>query len=137
MKRYADSNRTERKFDKGDWVYLKLQPYRQLTLAGVRNQKLGPKYYGPFEILQRVGTVAYRLNLPPKSTIHPVFHVSQLKSHVGNGQAVSPSIPMTGPKEMGQLVPQTILARRMVKQRNAVEVQLVIQWQNQEVEDAT
>lgn len=64
MKRFADEKRIERSFSVGYWVFFKIQPYRQITLAGNRNPKLSSKYYGPFEITDRIGEEAYRLNLP-------------------------------------------------------------------------
>lgn len=119
MKRNEDKHRNERKFNKGDWVYLKLQPYRQIIVGGMRNQKLSSKYYGPFEIIKRVGTVAYMLNLPPKSLIHHVFHVSQLKVKLGEAQIPSPTLPVLGPSLNLKSVPHLVLDRRMVKRRNS------------------
>ncbi|KAA3453248.1 hypothetical protein EPI10_009306 [Gossypium australe] len=47
------------------------------------NQKLSLKYFGPFLVMARVGKVAFRLQLPPSFRVHPTFHVSQLKKHIG------------------------------------------------------
>ena len=126
MKFYADKHRTERKFSVGDWVYLKIQPYRQITVSGMGNQKLNPKFFGPFEVLEKMGTCAYRLNLPDGSSIHPVFHVSLLKARVGPNQAIAPVLPLIEPKSDLLHLPQIIVARRMVKRRNSAVVQLLI-----------
>jgi hypothetical protein len=79
MKQHADKKRMERSFAVGDWVYLKLQPYIQVSVARRSTQKLGFKFFGPYQILSRVGNVSYKLKLPDSSCIHPVIHVSQLK----------------------------------------------------------
>ncbi|GAA0148147.1 hypothetical protein LIER_07669 [Lithospermum erythrorhizon] len=76
MKKYADLGRTERSFQQGDLVYLKLQPYRQNSISLRKNLKLAFKYYEPFEILEKIGSIAHKLKLPDSSIIHPVFHVS-------------------------------------------------------------
>jgi hypothetical protein len=76
MKRQADKKRTERVFAIGDSVYLKLQPYVQSSVAARSNNKLAFRFFGPYKILDKVGSVAYRLQLPDSSTVHPVFHVS-------------------------------------------------------------
>jgi len=83
MKTQADRHRSDKQLAVGAWVYVKLQPYKQHSLALRRNQKLGPNYFGPFPIVERVGAVAYKLQLPDHAKIHPVFHISLLKEHVG------------------------------------------------------
>jgi hypothetical protein len=83
MKKQADKHRTEREFAVGTMVYLELQPYVQLSVLPRTNLKLSFKYFSPFKILDRVGKVAYRLQLPNQSAIHPVIHVSQLKLVAG------------------------------------------------------
>jgi len=79
MKNQADKKRRDIEFQVGDVVFLKIQPYRLHSLAKRINQKLNPRFYGPFEVEERIGKVAYRLKLPPRSMIHPVFHDSLLK----------------------------------------------------------
>ncbi|KAA0033720.1 hypothetical protein IC582_013177 [Cucumis melo] len=65
MKKQADLHRRELKFRVDD-VYLKLRPYRQRSLTRKRCEKLAPKFYGPYRIIEEIGEVAYRLNLPPR-----------------------------------------------------------------------
>lgn len=64
MEQIYDSKHQDRKLCVGDWVYLKLQPYRQTSLTFRKNYKLSAWYFGPFEILEKIGKVAYKLNLP-------------------------------------------------------------------------
>ena len=65
----------------GDHVFLKLMPKRGVVRFGKRGKQL-PRFIGPFEILERIGTVAYRLALPPSmSGVHEVFHVSMLRKY--------------------------------------------------------
>jgi hypothetical protein len=73
IKQQADKSRSERQFAVGDWVYLKLQPYVQASLAPRSNQKLAFKFFGPFQVLDKIGAVAYKLALPASTFIHPVF----------------------------------------------------------------
>lgn len=55
IKIYVDRNLIEREFEEMDWVYLRLQLYRQQTLSARRNKKLAPRFYGPFQIEEKVG----------------------------------------------------------------------------------
>ena len=59
MKKYADQHHSERHFEVNDWVFVKLQPYIQSSLSQRANQKLAFKFFGPYRVVARVGTMAY------------------------------------------------------------------------------
>ena len=81
QKSYVDVRCRPLEFEVGDHVFLKVMPKRGVVRFGKRG-KLSPRFIGPFEILERVGTVAYRLALPPSmSSVHEVFHVSMLRRY--------------------------------------------------------
>ena len=76
MKQQANQHCSERIFDVGDWVFLWLQLYKQMSLKQAKkDNKLSPKYYGPYKVFQNIGTMAYKLELPAASRVHPIFHV--------------------------------------------------------------
>jgi hypothetical protein len=93
MKCQADKHWSEREFLVGSMVYLKLQPYVQSSVLPRSNHKLRFKYFGPYKVLDRVGSVAYHLKLLDNSSIHLTIHVSQLKPALGFKGMSSSSLP--------------------------------------------
>lgn len=84
MKTAADNHRMDVTYFVGDWVYVHIYPYRQSSVTDTRYHKLiGKRYYGPYKIMEVIGSVAYLLELPSTCRIHPVFHCSLLKPHHG------------------------------------------------------
>lgn len=128
FKKQADRNRTERSFEVGDSVLLKLQPYAQSTAVNRPCAKLAFKFYGPFKIIERIGKLAYKLELPVDSRIHDVFHVSQLKPYTPNYTPVFAELPEPPDLAASDIEPEEILERRMVKRGNHPIVQLRIRW---------
>ena len=64
MKWFTDKKRVDRSFEVGDWVYLRFQPYKQSLVQSRQFGKLAPYFYGPFQFVQKVGKVSYKLDLP-------------------------------------------------------------------------
>jgi hypothetical protein len=137
MKQIADKKRTEREFEEGDWVFLKLQPNRQNSVAIRKNLKLNPRYYSPFQISKMIGMVAYELKLPKGCLIHPVFHVSLLKKKVGDATIVSSKLPISDKEERMQIMPLAILDRKLMKKGNGAATAVLVQWSNLYPKDST
>ncbi|GKD94788.1 hypothetical protein Tco_1374625 [Tanacetum coccineum] len=90
QKSYADVRRKPMEFDVGNMVMLKVSPRKGIIRFGKRG-KLSPRYVGPFKIIERIGPVAYRLELPKKlHGFHNTFHVSNLKKCLADENLVIP-----------------------------------------------
>ncbi|XP_059461907.1 uncharacterized protein LOC132190901 [Corylus avellana] len=111
MKNYADLRISERKFEVGHMVYLWLQPYRQQSVVTCKSLKLSRLFYGSFQIICKVGEVAYDLDLPIEARFHPIFHVSQLKLKLGTTNYLLPKLPPVDLHGVLQPEPLKILAR--------------------------
>jgi hypothetical protein len=137
MKHFADQKRTFREFAVGDWIFLCLRPYRQMSATLCRNLKLSPRYYVPFQVIQKIGSVAYKLDLPSSSQIYPVFHVSLLKKKLGDRLTPLPDLPILTSE--GTLAPEleVILACRLKEKGNRAGAEALVQWKGTTEQDAT
>ncbi|XP_059068313.1 uncharacterized protein LOC131858861 [Cryptomeria japonica] len=137
QKIYADRKRTERTFEVGDFVFLRLQPYKQASIKKSGAEKLKPRFYGPYKVLRRIGEVAYEIELQKNSKIHNVFHVSRLKKVLG--QQVNPCIELPPLDDEGKLMlePEVILDKRERSLRNRTILEYLVKWKNLPEEDAT
>ena len=78
QKSYADMRRKDIRYEIDEKVFLKVSPWKKV-MRFEKNDKLSPRFIGPYEVIEKVGPVAYRLALPPKlEKIHNVFHMSML-----------------------------------------------------------
>ena len=88
QKSYADTRRRNLEFETGNHVFLKISPIKGIYRFGIKG-KLSPRYVGPFEILERVGKVSYKLALPPAlASVHNVFHISMLRKYIPNPEDI-------------------------------------------------
>ncbi|GKD18655.1 putative mitochondrial protein, partial [Tanacetum coccineum] len=122
MKSMADKHTSDREFNEGDWVYLKLQPYRQVTVRQSAQHKISTKYYGPFRVLKKIGKVAYKLELQSIAQVNDVVHVSQLKKCKEEVVTTMGSFPQCRDDGLIDVTPMAVLDRRMMKKKNRVVV---------------
>lgn len=137
MKQGADSKRRDVNFQVGDLVFLKLHPYRQQSLFRRPAQKLASCFYGPYKVEEKVGKVAYKLQLPTDARIHPVFHVSLLKKQVGESTVTSAELPPITDDGEFVLKPIAVLETRWVRKGSTFVEELLVQWEHLSKEDAT
>ena len=140
QKSYADKRREDLEFEVGDMVFVKVSPLRNVVRFGAVG-KLAPRFVGPFPIIERIGKMAYKVELPEKlAGVHNVFHVSHLRKCLHeSAEVVEPSMleDVEVEKEATlRKAPIRILGTETKKLRNR-EVRLVkVQWGEAE-EDAT
>ncbi|XP_068317376.1 uncharacterized protein [Pyrus communis] len=134
----ADRHATDRVYEVGDWVFLKLSPWRGVVQFG-KNGKLSPRYIGPYMVTERVSEVAYRLELPPKlARVHNVFHVSMLRHYVADPSRVIPPQPLEiNPDLTYDEEPVTIIDWKEKVLRNKSVMLVKVLWRNHSVEEAT
>lgn len=102
-----------------------------------KNLKSSTKFFGLYEVIRKLGPVAYILKLPATSKIHPVFHVSQLKKKIGEKVVSVKDRPFCS--DDGQILaePIVILDKKVIKRGNNAITQVLVQWANLSKEEAT
>jgi hypothetical protein len=135
---YANKRRRPLEFEVRNHVYLRVLPMKGVKRFGVKG-KLAPRYIGPFPILEKCGSVAYKIDLPPSlAGVHDIFHVSQLKKCLKT--PVDVVLPEVTPLEADLSYPEhpiKILDQKdRVMRRKTIKF-FKIQWSNHSEEEAT
>ena len=137
-KSYADVRRKDLEFDVGDKVFLKVAPMKGV-LQFEKKEKLSPCFVGSFEILERIGPLAYRLALPISLfVVYAVFHVSMLRKYVTDPSHVVDYAPLEIDENLSYAEqPVEILAKEVKMLRNRKIALVKVLWWNHKVEEAT
>ena len=138
QKSYADVRRRPLEFEIGDKVFLKVAPIRGIMRFGKKG-KLSPRYVGPFEVLERIGAMAYRLALPPPMAgVHDVFHVSMLRKYVADpSHILQQEVVKISPEAKYEELPIQILDRKSKELRNKKIWLVKVLWRNRATKEAT
>lgn len=133
MKVTTDKHRLDEQFAIGDKMFVKLQPYQQLSLAARKNEELSPRYYGPFALSGRIREVAYKLVLPTDSKVYLTFHVSQL----GRNHGVINSSPLLPSQLNADLELEELLGVRNNRPIGSREIEVLLKWKDLPLFEAT
>ncbi|XP_075515422.1 uncharacterized protein LOC142550067 [Primulina tabacum] len=133
---YAIRRRRPLEFQVGDFVFLRISPFRGVVRFGMRG-KLSPRFVGPYEIVEHIGTCACRLDLPQSfSGIHDVFHVSILRKYEPDpSHVIQPDEVQLDPSLSYTEYPVCILDRKDKVLRNKVIPLVRVQWSRHGVEE--
>ena len=138
QKSYADMKRKDIRYEIDEKVFLKVSPWKKVMRFGKKG-KLSPRFIGPYEVIEKVGPVAYKLALPTDlEKIHDVFHVFMLRryrsdpSHVVSSETIELRPDLTYEEE-----PVEILAREVKELRNKKIPLVKVLWRNHKTEEAT
>ena len=136
-KSYADNRRRDLDIEVWDMVFLRISPWKGVLRFGKRG-KLSPRYIGPYRIVERIGEVAYRLELPSDlDRIHDIFHVSMLHKYIPDPSHVLIEQPMEIQKNLKhEEEPVKILHRREQVLRNKTIPLVKVLWRSHTVEEA-
>jgi hypothetical protein len=126
MEYQVEKHYCEREFCVDDLVYLKVQPYVQMSLVPQICQKLSYRFFGPYMILQRIGPIAKKLELPSHARIHNVVHESQLNKHIPPNTSVSTGIVVIHPDT--SLIPVGCLQHRLIRKGGSMSCQVLVRW---------
>ena len=135
---YADVRRRPMEFTIGDKVLLKVSPMKGVMRFGKKG-KLSQKFIGPYESLDRIGEVAYRLALPPcLDRVHNVFHISQLRKYLNDpSHVIEPEAIQLDTALTYEEIPIEILDRKVRKTRRTETMIVKVLWTNHSREEAT
>ncbi|XP_057975431.1 uncharacterized protein LOC131162842 [Malania oleifera] len=138
QKSYADTRRRELEFKVSDMIFLRIVPMKGVMRNGKKG-KLSPRYIGPFEILERIGLVAYRIALPPAlARIHDVFHVSMLRRYVLDpSHVISYELLEIRDTMAYREVPVQILDRKIQELRTKDIPLVKVLWRNHVIKEAS
>jgi len=138
MKATTDKHRRDQEFEVGNWVLVKLRPHRQTSVTGSAYSKLAKRYYGPFQIIARMGKVAYKLLLSDHSRIQPIFHVSLLKPYVAStNSSVVAELPPGAIDNHPVITPLDILASKIIPSETGPKRMVLVQWAGLTPEDTS
>ncbi|XP_024969694.1 uncharacterized protein LOC112509049 [Cynara cardunculus var. scolymus] len=130
-KSYVVKRRRPIQFEVGDMVMLKVSPWKGILRFG-KKEKLGPRFVGPFKILECIEKQAYHLELPKElSGIHDVFHVGYLRKCLGKHDETVPLEEIKLDKRLRCIEePETILNERTVNLRNKIVDLVLAKWKH-------
>ena len=141
MKKYADQHRRALEFQIGDKVLLKLTPQILKKVSSkTRHRGLIPKFEGPFEVIKKVGEVAYMLKLPERLKLHPTFHVSFLKPYIEDAEPGRVQVKHAPPLVMTQFdrgVEKILNHRTMGVSRKNRQTDYLVKWKSSLESEAT